>query len=286
MLIAGPTASGKSSVAIGVAEAFGGTIINADSMQVYDTLRVLTARPDAADEAKVPHALYGHIRITDPDYSTGRWLAEVRVAIAEAEQAGSLPVIVGGTGLYFKALTEGFAEIPEIPELARNQARALACRGTPALREALRREDPAVLNRIDPDNPHRMARALGVKLGTGRSILYWQDKTPPPELPLGQTAAFLLAPRREVLQRRIGDRFKEMILHGALEEAQAVTALAPDPALPAMKALGLPQLLDFLAGNTTQEEAMERAVTASRQYAKRQSTWFRNQMIAWNVIFE
>ena len=286
MLIAGPTASGKSSVAVQLAETFGGVVINADSMQVYDTLRVLTARPGAADEARVPHVMYGHTPFATPDYSTGRWLSEATAAIEAAERAGQLPILVGGTGLYFKALTEGFAEIPPIPEGARNQARAVARKGVPAIREALRQEDPAVLDRIDRDNPHRMARALEVKLGTGRSILEWQAETPPPFLPLEGAAGFVLAPPREFLHQRIASRFETMLEQGALEEATVVQALSLDPLLPAMKALGLPQLIEYINGKRSREEAIELSIIASRQYARRQSTWFRNQMIAWNLIFE
>ncbi|MCI4665225.1 MAG: tRNA (adenosine(37)-N6)-dimethylallyltransferase MiaA [Neomegalonema sp.] len=286
ILIAGPTASGKSSLALALAERLGGVIINADALQVYAEWRVLTARPAAADEARAPHRLYGHTPIADVGYSTGRWLREVAAEIEAARRQSLRPVIVGGTGLYFKALTQGLAEIPATPPEIRAAAEArLNDVGADAFAEELRRRDPASADRIDLANPRRVLRAIEVLETTGQGFAAWMEQTPPPVSPLSATHPMRLLPPREKLRARIATRFRQMMEEGAVDEVRAVQRQVEAADLPAaapgLKALGYDPIRRWLAGELTRSEATEIAVLDTGQYAKRQSTWLRNQMAAW-----
>lgn len=269
VLIAGPTASGKSALALDIAEKQGGIIINADASQVYDCWRVITARPSAEEEARAPHLLYGHLPYDAP-YSAGHWLREVKPLLAGPQR----PVIVGGTGLYFKALTEGMADIPATPDAVRREADALTL---DTLLEGLDAETAA---RIDRNNRARVQRAWEVLRATGRPLAAWQDGTPPPLLPLDRCHAIVMDTEKDWLEARIRRRFRLMMDSGALEEARAMQDRY-DPALPSCKAIGVPELMDHLAGRCSREEACERAAVATRQYAKRQRTWFRSGMRNW-----
>lgn len=271
VLIAGPTASGKSALAMALAARDGRTIVNADALQVYGNWRILTARPSLADEAALPHALYGHLP-RDAAYSAGDWLRDL------APLLSGPVVIVGGTGLYFSALTEGLAEIPLTPSAIRAEADArLATDGIASL---LRDLDPATLARIDRQNPMRVQRAWEVWRNTGRGLAGWQDTTGPALLPPDQCEALVLRPNVGWLDARIHHRFHQMIAQGALEEARAEAPFY-DRALPSAKAIGARELIDHLAGRMTLADATAAAILASRQYAKRQRTWFRSRMAAW-----
>lgn len=272
VLIAGPTASGKSELALRIVERQGGVIINADASQVYDCWRVVTARPSQADESRAQHRLYGH-QPYDALYSAGHWLREVVPLLAGAER----PVIVGGTGLYFLTLTEGMADIPPTPPEVRTEGDALSLE---ALRAAL---DPATAARIDLQNRARVQRAWEVLRATGRPLAEWQDDTPPPALPLNDATALVVEAERDWLESRIRRRFATMVAAGALEEARAM-ATRYDPALPSCKAIGVPELMAHVRGEVTLAEAEEQASVATRQYAKRQRTWFRARMRAWTPI--
>jgi tRNA dimethylallyltransferase len=271
VLIAGPTASGKSALAMEIAARDGRVIVNADALQVYGCWRVLTARPSLADEAALPHALYGHVGRQE-SYSTGRWLREVVPFLAKPV------VIVGGTGLNFSALTEGLADIPAVPPEVRAEADArVAIEGFAALRAEL---DAATLARIDPRNGARVQRAWEVLRSTGRGLAAWQDETPAPALPLAQAEALVLRPEVGWLDSRITRRFHAMLEAGALEEARAAL---PDwqPRLPSSRAIGAPEFINFLQAKSTLSEAIDASILASRRYAKRQRTWFRSRMGAW-----
>jgi len=276
VLIAGPTASGKSALALQIADAQGGVIVNADALQVYENWRVLSARPSAADEAQASHALYGHVSRTQ-DYSVGHWLKDVTPFL----QGDQRPIIVGGTGLYFTALTEGLADIPATPPELREATNArVAEEGFEALRDEL---DAETLSRIDIQNPMRVQRAWEVMSATGKPIWHWQDQTPPPLLPLSDCAAFVMDADKEWLNERIARRFDLMLEEGALDEAQA-NLLDWTPDLPSSKAIGAPELIAYLQGDLSLEEARELATIATRQYAKRQRTWFRSRMKTWQKI--
>ena len=279
ILIAGPTASGKSALGLALAERFGGTVINADALQVYANWRILTARPSAEEEARVPHRLYGHVAADDP-YSVGRWLRE----LAPLLEGPRLPIILGGTGLYFSALTEGLAEIPPVPEAIRQEALARIGReGAGALLAELDAEDPETAARIDRRNPMRIQRAWEVLRATGRPLASWHRETPPPLLPLARAEALLLMPGRDWLAARIARRFDAMLAAGALEEARAnLPGWRAD--LPSAKAIGAAALIAHLRGEITLEAARESAITATRQYAKRQRSWFRARMAAWPAV--
>jgi tRNA dimethylallyltransferase len=283
VLIAGPTASGKSALALAVAEKFGGEIVNADSMQVYREMRVLTARPSLAEEARVPHHLYGVTGAASP-LSAGRWAVLAAAAMREIAARGRLPVIVGGTGLYFRALVEGLAPIPQIPADIREAVRAEVAEAGPHAHALLAEADPVLAETIRPSDLQRIARGIEVFRATSRPLSAWQQE---PAVPLvaGNFAKLVLAPEREWLRDRIDRRFDLMLEAGALEEAAAMAALRLDPSLPAMKALGLRPLIRHLAGEIPLEEAAEAGKRESRAYAKRQETWFRTQMISWNAIF-
>lgn len=275
VLIAGPTASGKSALALEIAVRLGGVIVNADALQVFENWRVLTARPSRDEEAVARHALYGHVP-GDMAYSVGHWLREVAPLLDRAR-----PILVGGTGLYFTALTEGLAEIPPTPPEVRATADArLAAEGHAALLAEL---DPDTVARIDTLNPVRVQRAWEVQTATGRGMASWQDETPAPLLPLDAVATVLVDADRDWLSDRIERRFDAMLANGALEEA-ARNLDGWDPGLPSAKAIGAPELIAHLRGEITLEAARERAQTATRQYAKRQRTWFRSKMRGWQPL--
>ncbi len=284
VLICGPTASGKSALALELARAFGGVIVNADSMQVYAELRIITNRPAPEEEAAAPHWLYGTRPAREP-YSAVLWLGDVKAALAEAEAQGQLPIIVGGTGLYFKALTEGLSEIPEIPPEIRARYRRAAEEGpVEALYGELARRDPVTAARLRPSDPQRIVRALEVIEATGRPLAEWQAAKEPPVLPLSQTYPIALTMDRQALYTRCDGRFEAMIENGAFGEARAIAALGLDPSLPAMRAVGLPPLLRFVRGEVPLEEAASAAKTATRNYAKRQLTWIKSNFQEWNTI--
>ena len=281
LLIAGPTASGKSALALAEA-AKGGVVINADASQVYDSWRVLTARPTAEEEAAAPHRLYG---VVDPArrYSVGDWLRDLAPVLDECRETGLRPIITGGTGLYFMALTEGLAEIPPPPEDVRAAVDArLKAEGVMALAEGLRRRDPETAAATDLKNPMRVTRALEVLEATGRGLAAWRAETPPPLVKECERA--LIAPDREQLYARCDARFDAMLKAGALEEAAAMAARGLNPALPAMKAVGAPELFAHLAGTLSLEDAAAAAKQATRNYAKRQMTWMRGRMKGWRRV--
>jgi len=278
VLIAGPTASGKSALAIELAEAGNGVVINTDSMQVYRDLRVLTARPTREDEARVPHRLYGHVDAA-LNHSAGAWVADATAALAEARQQGRLPIFVGGSGLYFKALTRGLSAVPPIPAGIRADMRARLERDGPeALHAELKRQDPVSAEKLNVRDRIRIARALEVIEATGRSLADWHREGLPPLLPPGQVMAVFLAPERNELYARIDRRFGTMLEAGALEEVARLAARGLDPLLPAMKAHGVPALIRHLKGELSVEEATAIGQADTRHYAKRQFTWFRHQL--------
>jgi len=283
LLIAGPTASGKSALAVDLAGALSGVVINTDSMQVYRDLHILTARPTPADEARVPHRLYGH-RDAAQNCSAGVWLADAATALAEARAAGRLPIFTGGTGLYFKALTRGLSAVPATPPDIREAVRArLARDGVESLYAELARRDPATAARLTPRDRSRIARALEVVEATGRSLTAWHDEGLPPLLPPERVRAFFLAPDRSTLYARIDRRFEAMLAAGALDEVARLKARQLDPLLPAMKAHGVPALIRHLAGEIPLQDAIAAGQADTRHYAKRQFTWFRHQLpeFAW-----
>ncbi len=278
ILITGPTASGKSALALDFAKRFGGHVVNADSMQVYDVLRVLTARPSKAEMEGVPHHLYGHVPPGDA-YSTGDWLRETGALLARLKDRAALPVIVGGTGLYFKALTGGLSDMPAVPEEIRARLRnRLSTEGAESLHRELALRDPAVAGRLNPQDGQRIARALELLEATGRSIADFQGKAGPMLVDPARARKFVVLPDRAVLHERINRRFSRMFEEGAVEEVEALLALGLSPDMPAMKAIGVSQIAAMLRGETTRPEVVETASAATRQYAKRQMTWFRNQM--------
>ncbi len=281
ILIAGPTASGKSALALKLAARLGGIVINADSMQVYRDLRIITARPTPAEETRVPHLLYGHVDAAE-NYSVGRWLVDASAALAEAQRSGRLPILVGGTGLYFKALTRGLAAVPPIPADLRLAVRArLKAEGLAPLHAELLRRDPASAQRLMPGDRARITRALEVILATGRSLADWHREGMQPSVDAAGAITMFLAVDRAELYRRIDARFAAMLAAGALEEVRKLGARSLDPALPAMKAHGVPWLIRHLAGEITFAEAAEGAKRDTRRYTKRQATWFRHQLPEW-----
>jgi tRNA dimethylallyltransferase len=281
LLIAGPTASGKSALALALAERHNGTVINADSMQVYRDLRVITARPSAAEEERAPHRLYGHVDAAE-NYSVGRWCRDVGDALDEAARAGSLPILVGGTGLYFKALTQGLSAVPPTPPEVRATVRARGeAEGAEALHAELARRDPAMAARLKPADKMRICRALEVLEATGRSLADWHRDGMPAMLDPDRALKMFLDVGRGELHRRIDMRFDDMLAAGALDEVRALVARNLDPLLPAMKAHGVPWLRRHLAGEISLTEAAEGGKMDTRRYTKRQVTWFRNQMPGW-----
>lgn len=287
MLIAGPTASGKSAMALQLADRAQQSgreawIVNADAMQVYDALSVITARPGPDDEARAPHRLYGHVP-AETRYSVGMWLADVGHVLRQAEQSSVLPIIVGGTGLYFKALTEGLTEMPAVPAAVRRHVlERVQASDAAALYAELAKRDPASAAALRPSDRQRIIRALEVLEATGTGLHDWQrlDRSPP-LLRLGEAAGLVLDLPRPELHARIDRRFERMVDMGAVDEVRSLLARACDPELPAMKAIGVKEIADHLRGETSLDAAMERAKAETRRYAKRQSTWLRNQMPDW-----
>lgn len=280
ILIAGPTASGKSALAIELAERTNGVVINADSMQLYRELRLVTARPDAADEARVPHWLYGVLPASEA-FSTGAWLKRITQCLADAKAAGLRPIIVGGTGLYFRALTQGFAEVPDVGPEIRARCRMLAEEeGVAAVKAALQPLDPDAANRLI--DLQRLTRALEVVLSSGRTLASWQaDKPGAPVLEPGTFTAVVLAPPRAWLHARIAQRAKMMLVPEGEEEVRSLLALDLPDTLPAMRAIGIREIGAWAAGHLDPEEAEKQLVVATRQYAKRQETFFRGQLGEW-----
>ncbi|RUM99743.1 tRNA (adenosine(37)-N6)-dimethylallyltransferase MiaA [Pseudaminobacter arsenicus] len=278
ILIAGPTASGKSALALDWAERKGGVLVNTDSMQGYSVLNVLTARPSEAELRRAPHYLYGHISPATA-YSTGMWLRDAMRLIDEGTFAGKVPIFVGGTGLYFRALVEGLSEMPDIPQPVRERWRyRLMEEGPDQLHRVLMREDPEAALRLKPTDSQRIVRALEVLEASGKSILAWQAERGRPLVDHASAHFFVTEPERAQLVHRIDRRFEGMLAEGALEEVRALTAMGLDPALPAMKAIGVRELQAADTGEISFDEAILRAKIATRQYAKRQATWFRHQL--------
>ena len=283
VLIAGPTASGKSALALALAEATGGIIINTDSMQVYRDLHIITARPTLEEEARVPHRLYGYSDAA-VNCSAGAWIGEAAKVLNEARSENRLAIFTGGSGLYFKALTRGLSAVPPIAPAIRETIRARLERdGVEALHAELSVRDPMSAEKLKPRDRSRIARALEVIEATGRSLTDWHRDGLPPLLPADRTVALFLNPDRDALYARIDQRFSRMIEAGALEEVAVLAARNLDPLLPAMKAHGVPALIRHLAGDITLDEAVETGRADTRHYAKRQFTWFRHQLpeFAW-----
>lgn len=278
ILIAGPTASGKSALALELAAKRGGVIVNADSMQVYSDLRIITARPSPDDEKRVRHRLYGHVDAAE-NYSVGRWFSEAAAALDDALHNRRPAIVAGGTGLYFSTLTRGIAAVPPIPAEIRHEVRGrLDAEGTAALHAELTSRDPASAARLKPGDRSRISRALEVVLATGRSLSEWHADNTPAPVDLAGTAKIFLMPKRDELGARIDARFDAMMAAGALEEVRALAARHLDPNLPAMKAHGVPWLIRHLEGEITLAEAVAQAKRDTRRYTKRQATWFRNQL--------
>lgn len=285
LLIAGPTASGKSGLALALAERLGGVVINADSMQVYRELRILTARPSVEDEARAPHALYGFVSGAEA-YSAGRYAADAAQAIAQARAAGRVPIVVGGTGLYFKVLLEGLSPIPPVDPLARAYWREQAASRSPSeLHALLAARDPETAARLMPTDPQRIVRALEVLESTGRSLRAWQQTPGQPVLSEAETERFVILPEREQIGPVIDARFDAMLRAGALEEVRTFMALGFSPELPVMRALGVASLVSYLRGECPLEGAVTGAKSLTRKYAKRQQTWLKRNMIAWKRIY-
>lgn len=284
ILIAGPTASGKSALAMELAEAENGVVINADSMQVYRELRVLTARPSDEDEARLPHRLYGHVPGAD-GYSAGRYCKDAAAAIAAAQGEGQKPIIVGGTGLYFRALLGGLSPIPEIaPDVRsywRGQGETL---GPKRLHDELTRRDPEMASRLRPTDPQRLMRALEVLDSTGRSLADWQKQPGTPVLDGARCRKLIVLPERDLLYARCDQRFDMMLENGAVPEVQALLQLQLNPDLPIMRALGVRPIKQYIAGEITREDAVTFAKTETRQFAKRQMTWLRRNMCDWKMV--
>ncbi|MET4800210.1 tRNA (adenosine(37)-N6)-dimethylallyltransferase MiaA [Bradyrhizobium sp. LB11.1] len=278
VLIAGPTASGKSALALELALSAGGIVINADSMQVYRDLRIITARPTQDEETRVPHRLYGHVDAA-VNFSAGAWVTDAAKVLEEAKAEGRLPIFIGGTGLYFKALTAGLSVVPPIPAEIRENVRArLERNGVEALHAELALRDSRAAERLNLRDRTRIARALEVVEATGRSLLDWHHEGQPPLLPTDSFRAVFLAPERAELYARIDARFDAMLGAGALTEVEQIAARGLDPLLPAMKAHGVPALIRHLRGEISLDEAAMIGRADTRHYAKRQFTWFRHQL--------
>ena len=278
VIVAGPTASGKSALALGLAQRLGGVVINADAMQCYRELRIVTARPSEAETALVPHALYGVWPAAEAG-AAAWWRAEALAAMAAARAAGRVPILCGGTGMYFGALVHGLAEIPECGEAARAEARwMLAELGPQGLYAALMKVDQATAARLRPSDSQRVARAWEVWRGTGRGMAAWQAE--PTQGAPWRFTAFVVDPPREALRAAIAARLQRMVAAGVVEEVQQFLRLGLDPALPAMRALGVPELAAYLAGDCDLAAALQRIALVSGQYTKRQATWFRHRRMA------
>ena len=276
VLIAGATASGKSALALDIAAQLGGVIVNADALQVYSGWRILTARPSVEEESRAPHELYGHVP-NHESYSVGDWLRDIGSFLSGEKR----PIIVGGTGLYFRALTEGLADIPPIPASIQAQSAELLSQGS--LQQMLEDLDAETRAKIDVHNPMRVTRAWEVLQGTGQSILSWQAKTPPPLLPIAACHALHLSSPVDWLNDKLKRRFDIMIAQGALEEVRS-NFESWDPKWQSSQAIGAPELIAHLQGHFSFDKAKTHAVTASRQFAKRQRTWFRKRMVAWQAV--
>jgi tRNA dimethylallyltransferase len=284
VLIAGPTASGKSALALALAERLAGVVINADAMQVYRDLRIITARPSPDEEASAPHRLYGHVDAAD-NYSVGRWLTDAQAALAEANREHRRPIFVGGTGLYFKALTHGLTAVPPIPaDIRAALRRRLQLEGAETLHDELTRRDPAAARQIRRADGVRIVRALEVLDATGRSLHDWHRDGMKPMVDPARAVKVFLDVARDELYRRIGGRFEAMLAAGALAEVQALAARGLDPLLPAMKAHGVLWLRRHLAGELSLAEAAAGGKKDTRHYAKRQATWFRHQLTDWSWV--
>jgi tRNA dimethylallyltransferase len=278
ILIAGPTASGKSALAQEIARRVGGAVVNADSMQVYRDLRILTARPTKEEERSLRHELFGHVDAGET-YSVGRWLADFRRVLETLAQEGSIPIVAGGTGMYFKAALHGLSDIPQVPAPIREKVRAEAEGAPPELLHArLMERDPETAARLRPSDPQRILRALEVLEATGKPLASFQGARMAPLLDEAECLAFFLAPPREELYARIDARFDAMLREGALDEVRALEARGLDPALPAMRAHGAPHLIRFIRGELPLEEATRRGKLDTRHYAKRQFTFARHQL--------
>jgi tRNA dimethylallyltransferase len=283
VLIAGPTASGKSALGIKLAQALDGVVINADSMQVYDDLRVITARPTPEEEAQAPHRLYGHVDAA-VNFSVGRYVADA-VQVLEEVQGRKLPIFVGGTGLYFKALTEGLSDIPPVPEEIREEIRGESeGLDTPELHRLLEERDPETARTLRPSDRLRVQRALEIFAATGQPLISFHGARQPGSLSDIPVIKLFLAPERDELRRRIDNRFLAMMKQGALEEVRALGERNLDPMLPAMRAHGVPGLLSYLRSETSLEEAIAKGQGDTRRYAKRQFTWFRHQLPDWHWV--
>ncbi len=284
IVIAGPTASGKSAFALDLAMRRGGVIINADSMQVYRELAILTARPSPDDEARAPHRLYGFRSGAYP-YSVGQWLADAAAALEEAQTRGLVPIFTGGTGLYFKALFEGLSPVPEIPEAVRAHWRARAQRdAAPTLHAELAKRDPAAAAQIRPSDMQRIVRALEVIEATGCSLVQWRKSAGTPLLDESRAETYVIAPERTALYRACDARTEAMLAAGALDEVAALLRLDLDSHLPVMRAIGVRPLGAYLSGEIDLQTARERLKTETRRYAKRQLTWLRRNMISWESV--
>lgn len=284
VLIAGATASGKSGLAIEVAKAIDGVVVNADSMQVYRDLSILTARPQEADMQDVEHALYGFVGACDT-YSVGRYIADAAVHAEAVRASGKVPIFVGGTGLYFRGLLQGLSPVPAIdPEVRQRWRDVAAADGVATLHAALQARDPEMASRLMPTDVQRLVRALEVIEGTGRSLSYWQSLPGTPVLDAEKCIKLVVEMDRKLLYRRCDLRFKQMIDGGALFEVARLQAMQLDRSLPIMRALGVGPLLRYLNGQSDLAEAVERGQTETRQYAKRQLTWLRRNMISWKYI--
>ncbi|GJM03936.1 MAG: tRNA dimethylallyltransferase [Rhodomicrobium sp.] len=284
ILIAGPTASGKTQLALSLAAEFNGVIINTDSCQVYSELEIISARPGADEMTLAPHHLFGHVSGAVA-YSTGAWLRDVQALMKEFKANERRMIFVGGTGLYFQALLEGLSEVPDIEEAVRTKWRdQAAALGAPALHDQLQELDPEVAGRLKPGDTQRIIRALEVLEGTGRSLTYWQAQKTEPLLASGGAHRFVVTWPREILYQRINQRFGQMVERGGLDEVAALRAFGFDRSLPIMRALGVPELMAHIEGELTLDEAIERAAQQTRRYAKRQMTWIRGNMIAWNKL--
>ena len=278
LLIAGPTASGKSAIALALARRLGGVVINADSMQVYRDLRILSARPSFDDESNAPHRLYGHVDGA-VNYSVGHWLTDVSAELDAARARGQIAIVVGGTGLYFKSLTQGLSPMPAVPaavrETVRRDAEGL---GAPALHARLHAVDPLMAARLRPSDPQRILRALEVFAATGRSLAQFQAERSQPVLAAGAWRGVFLAPDRVALRDTINQRFDAMMREDALAEVTALRERHLDARLPVMRAHGVPHLLAHLEGALALDEAMSRAKSDTRAYARRQHTFARHQL--------
>lgn len=278
ILIAGPTAGGKSAMALQMAKKYNGVILNTDSMQVYNTLQVLTARPSRDEMDDIDHLLYGHVEATQ-FYSTGQWVRSVETLLPTIRAAGKIPVFVGGTGLYFKALTGGLSDMPDVPEDIRNQYRQrLLESGALALYEELQQLDPEIARKLNMSDGHRIVRALEILAATGKSISQYTSVGGPMVVNPLKAKKIVVLPDRQVLHKKINQRFETMLEYGAVSEVEAFLAQDPDPTCPAMKAIGVREIEQFLKGKLSRNDVISLASAATRQYAKRQMTWFRNQM--------